>query len=177
MRSRAIGLLYLLAAVGCERACASATDNAGTAVAVKQDCPTGLARCVNGAVEITEGRATCPGCPCGWKRVQVCQKGCIAEGLELVRDPADAPTLCAESKLAAMPPPGEVPLVNCPAGDRFWCHDHTVFACPQGASAVPVNICTYGCREEGDGLGDPSIDIGGASRLLCLDHRRVTGDP
>src|SRR5260370_24747432 len=108
---RDMTLLYIafgaMALPACERGCLS-KDNAGTAMAVKQDCPTGLVRCLSGSIEATEGREACPGCGCAWKRIRVCEQGCAIEGVELVREPSATGPLCkgpAQPDLATLPKP------------------------------------------------------------------------
>src|SRR5258706_15411702 len=105
MRSFAMQLVYIASAVAaCDRGCAKNDTTLASAVVVKQDCPPGLARCVSGAVEVTEGRATCPGCPCAWKRIEVCERGCAVENVELVRDVHAAHGLCTLAAVATLPP-------------------------------------------------------------------------
>jgi hypothetical protein len=161
----------------CDRGCVSkmtlGDSPVSSAMAVKQDCPPGLARCVEGAVEITEGRAMCPTCPCTWKRVEVCSKGCVIENVELVRDPERAKSLCKGAHVAATTPEADAGAGECPnEGERFFCHHATVFACP-GASAVPVATCTNGCADDGETLAEPSLDIASATALMCAPDRRV----
>lgn len=147
-------------------------------MSVKQDCPTGLARCTEGAVEITEGRTACPGCPCAWKRVKVCSRGCIVEDVTFVRDPRAAESLCRPSTaehFATNPPLDAAADEACTnEGERFLCRHGTVFACPS-ASAVPVALCTNGCADEGETVADPSIDIAAATALMCGHDPGVLG--
>jgi hypothetical protein len=144
-----------------------------SALAVKQDCPTGLARCTEGAVEITTGRESCANCPCEWKRVKVCDKGCIAPDVELVRDPSAAETLCKGLPVSATTPAADAGDDVCPnEGERFLCRHGTVYACP-GASAVPVATCTNGCADDGETLADANVDIASASALMCAHDRHV----
>jgi hypothetical protein len=166
-----ISLLYILASAGACR-CQQPSNEIGSIVAIKQDCPTGLARCVSGAVEVTEGRATCPGCPCAWKRIQVCDRGCSLENVELLREPRDAPSLCKGLPSPATYPQDGGDSVTCPdESDRFFCHGSNVYACPRSSSAVAVATCTFGCASEGETLGEPSVDIGIATSVMCRhDH-------
>ena len=168
-------LLYILACLPACRGCEQPKDEIGPVVAIKQDCPSGLARCVSGAVEVTEGRATCPGCPCAWKRVKVCDQGCRLEGAELLREPRDAPALCK-----GLPASATFPLQDggdsdtCPdESDRYFCHGSNVYACPKGSSAVAVATCTFGCAAEGETLADPAVDIGIATSIMCRHDRAV----
>ena len=161
-------LLYIaLSLVACDlRRCDR--NNAAEAVAVKQDCPTGLARCVGGAVEVSEGHTACSGCPCAYERVRTCVAGCVVEGLELVREPEQAGTLCKPAgALAVSVPPSDAGGATCPSGARFSCQAGTVYACPSGTSAVPVTVCTLGCVKEGETLDDPAVDVAGATAMMC----------
>jgi len=155
----------------CDRGCEH-EKQLESAVAVKQDCPTGLARCIAGVVEVTEGEPACAGCPCGWRRLTACPSGCAVENEELVREPRDAPSLCRGGKPVSAPPPVDAGTTTCPnEGERFVCRSSTVFACPKGSSAVPVAVCTNGCAREDEALSDPSVDVGGATTVMCRrDH-------
>ncbi len=170
-------------AAACDRGCVSKAtlgdSPVASALSVKQDCPTGLARCTEGAVEITEGRVACPSCPCAWKRVKVCTRGCIAEDVTFVRDARFAETLCRATttgRFSTNPPPDAGTDEPCPnEGERFLCRRGMVFACPS-ASAVPVALCTHGCADEGETVADPSIDIAAATALMC-SHDPSALDP
>jgi len=146
-------------------------------VVVKQDCPTGLARCVTGAVEVSTGRVACSGCPCAWTRTVVCERGCAIEDVELVREASEAKTLCK-----GLPGPATVPPIDagattpCPdESDRFWCRGGTVHACPGRGPAVPVSVCTFGCAADDETLAQPSIDVATATAVMCRHDRAVTG--
>jgi hypothetical protein len=163
-----ISLLYILVSANACR-CERPNDEISPVVANKQDCPSGIARCVSGAVEVAEGRASCPGCPCAWKRIKVCERGCSLENVELLREPGEAISLCK-----GLPGPATYPQqdagdsVTCPdESDRFFCHGSNVYACPRASSAVAVATCTFGCASEGETLGEPSVDIGIATSVMC----------
>jgi hypothetical protein len=177
MRSLFMPLLYILASASACRGCEQPDNVIGSVVAVKQDCPPGLARCVAGAVEVTEGRASCPNCPCAWKRVRVCDRGCAVENVELVREGKEATSLCK-----GLPAPATFPdldasslSVTCPdESDRFFCHRSNVYACPRGSSAVAVATCTFGCASDDETLADPAVDIGIATSVMCRHDPAVT---
>jgi len=148
----------------------------GSALAVKQDCPPNMARCVEGAVEVSEGRATCPTCPCAWRRVGACDAGCAAETVELAREPLDPATLCrSDSTSFARLPDPSADGGACPTDARFFCGRGVIFACPPGAPGVAVNVCTFGCEREDESLDEPNVDIAAATSLLCRRHRTDSG--
>jgi hypothetical protein len=164
--------LSMLAVTGCERGCVrewtGGDGSLGKAATQQQDCPTGMARCVEGAVEVAEGRAPCPTCLCSWRRVLGCDAGCAAEQVELARDPLEPATFCRSSTNAfAALPPAKVAPARCPADARFLCHGGLVFACPPSSDSVAVNECTFGCEREDESLDEPSVDIGAATLLMC----------
>ncbi len=172
MVTRASLMCLALSMVGCERGClrrvVEGDTSLGSAVAASQDCPTGMGRCVGGAVEVAEGRSACPTCPCSWRRVLSCDAGCAAEQVELPRVPLDPQAFCRTSSSGfAHAPPPTVEAPRCPADARFLCHRGTVFACPPGSEGVAVNECTFGCELEDESLDAPSVDIGAATSLMC----------
>ena len=96
-----------------------------------------------------------------------CDKGCAIENEVLVREPGQAATLCKRVRTDVTPAPPDAGSIQCPAeGERFVCQSGTVHACP-GTSSVPVGVCSFGCAVEGETLGDPSVDILGATSVLC----------
>ncbi len=106
------GLVFLLLASACDRGCASRwiagrKESVATAPSVfgpALDCPDGLARCVGGVLELSElARIPLPckaseshsQCVCPWRAAGECPHGCLAEGVEVVSAPEQAPTrLC-----------------------------------------------------------------------------------
>jgi hypothetical protein len=140
-----------------------------SAMAVKQDCPTGLARCASGAVEVTEGHPSCSGCACAWKRLEVCERGCVLpDGVELVREPSVAGSLCRLGSPSSTLPPADAGGVACPnEGERFLCRKGTIYACPQANPGVPVAVCSFGCAQEDETLDNASVDIAVASNVMC----------
>jgi hypothetical protein len=146
-------------------------------MAVKQDCPTGLARCIDGVVEVSAGRSSCPSCPCAWTRQLGCPSGCAIENEELVREPNEAASLCKSLQVPATRPALDAGSATCPnEGERFLCQAGTVWACPKNDSAVPVAVCTRGCAREGETLEDPRVDVGGATSVMCIRDNAVV-DP
>jgi hypothetical protein len=145
-----------------------------SAMAVKQDCPTGMARCVGGAVEVTAGHPSCTGCPCAWQRLEVCEQGCVLEGVELVREPSAARSLCKADKHASQPPMADAGSIECPnEGERFLCRHGTIYACPKANPGVPVAVCAFGCVQEDETLESVSVDISVATSIMCRVDRLV----
>jgi hypothetical protein len=139
------------------------------------DCPAGLARCVEGAVEIAQvfrHPEPCTGqaeqCACPWQVVGRCPGACVSDGVSLPLTAARAVRqLCAPGPAdpaAGQPPPlGSPPPVAC--GDEpYRCTGSKVVACP---AARIVASCTTGCSEEGQTLDDPVVDDPAAVYLLC----------
>jgi hypothetical protein len=141
------------------------------------DCPDGLARCSDGRVEVTR-LATIPqpcrgpqsACGCPWAYVAECDRGCVADGLEVVMDRARAPVqLCADGAdgadrahaVIAAAEEGErgeragVGLVECDEGELYRCVGDGVVDC---ARRAVVARCLRGCSAESasveDGLED-----------------------
>ena len=139
------------------------------------DCPAGLARCVEGAIQVSRAfrhPEPCKGvaeeCACPWQLVGRCAGGCVADGvsLPLAAERAER-QLCAlvptDPPVAEPPPLGSSPPVSC-SDEPYRCVGSWVLACP--ARRV-VAKCTRGCAEEGETLDDPSVDDPAAVYLLC----------
>jgi hypothetical protein len=140
------------------------------------DCPDGLARCRAGTVEVSRLAAIpqpCkrppPQCDCPWELAGECERGCVAEGLELVVERSLAPIqLCAPApdiaaavrSTRATPPSG-----GCEEGQLYRCSGADVVACHENAV---VGTCVRGCFAP-----DAAIQAGGpvsreaAFALLC----------
>ncbi len=174
-------LAALSGTAACERGClsrrVSASLDAGGGVQdplAVVDCPAGVLRCRTGVVERHATATACATCTCPWVGTgTVCESGCVAEDVELVRDEAEAPTLCSASPtaLAAFAPdaPPDAGAWACTDdGARFQCHAGTVYGC--AGEGVPVAQCVYGCVEEGDGVDEVSVDVARARALLCRRH-------
>jgi len=174
---------------GCQRGCArewideSGVGEHGTVVPPGAaplnavDCPDGLARCAGGVVEVSRlARIPQPctgspeGCACPWERAADCDRGCAADGLEVVIPRSQAPVqLCAPTPDAgplavAPPPPGETPR-GCEEGQLYRCVAGDVIACRDNAVAAH---CVHGCFAE-DAALDDDVDVGreAAFAILC----------
>ena len=142
------------------------------------DCPSGLARCVGGTVEVARAfRHPSPcgnpeACNCPWDVVGVCETTCVALGAEVSIDgPRAIRQLCAPSgaTLAFVRPPLASDRVLPPPagacdGDPFVCVGGAVVSCEP--SAHVVGVCVQGCADEvsltSDGLSDSQAVV-----LLC----------
>jgi hypothetical protein len=139
------------------------------------DCPDGLARCSGGVIEASrlaripqpcQGRPEA--CTCPWDRVGDCDRGCVADDVELVIPRERAlPQLCAPDRDAGAftrGPAGEVPR-GCDEGQLYRCAAGSVVACHENAV---VATCVRGCFEEGAAIDeDEPIEREAAFAILC----------
>lgn len=196
-----LSITSCLGATACERGCVSswlaskgATENgpAGGSASLPLnavDCPDGLARCVDGVIEVSRVFAyasPCAGppdqCRCPWDRLGACDRGCTAEDVEIVlaRDKAAA-QLCAPSAAPAARAFARAPLES-GAGDRatlvppralcegelYRCVGGSVVACAtDGGEPSAIATCVRGCAEEASYLDDDRVTRDQAVALLC----------
>ena len=179
-------LLFFLG--GCQRGCASewlaahgigqdpkSGAASGSLRLDEVDCAGGLARCVGGALELSQAfrhPEPCTGpaerCVCPWETADRCENGCVAEGLEVPLSLARAKRqLC--SPLPSAPPAARPPapgvLAPAPCGDEgYRCTGASVVECDP---LRVLAICTRGCAEEGETLEDPDLLGPAAVALLC----------
>jgi hypothetical protein len=145
------------------------------------DCPDGLARCSDGRVEVSRLGSIprpCRGpesvCGCPWAYVAECDRGCVADGLEVVMDPARAPVqLCAPDvdALTAAREEGEraAPgLVGCDEGQLYRCSGDAIVDCTRH---TVVASCVRGCSDESasveDGIEGHLVTREAAFAILC----------
>jgi hypothetical protein len=177
-------LLLALALGGCERGCARSWFEQhgvseqgiappGAPMINAIDCTDGLARCVEGVVEVSRVATIpqpCNGksgpCECPWERAGDCDLGCVADGATLVVDREKAlAQLCA-----ARPDAG--PRVR-PALQAAECDEDVLYRCAGGAVVSceqhsVVALCERGCATEGGDIGiDVHVDRVGAFAILC----------
>ena len=179
-------LAFLLLASGCERGCARTWLNehgvrggqvkppaASPLTAV--DCPDGLARCSAGVVEVsrlTSIPQPCKGsseeCACPWDRLGECERGCVADELDVVVERgaalrqlcAPSPEAGAVARVLASPPPS-----RCDEEQLYRCAGSSIVSCAEHAV---VGICTRGCTSEGASLeGDNPVTREAAFAILC----------
>lgn len=177
--------VLLLLLCGCQRGCARAWFErhgvgepggapAGGGMINAIDCPDGLARCVDGVVEVSR-LATLPrpcvgrpeGCTCPWERAGECDRGCVVSSVEpLVMEPARAlGQLCAPA-----PDAGSLTRLASRAGQceedvQYRCSGGAVIAC---AERSVVAVCERGCAGEGSEIGsEMPVDREGAFAILC----------
>jgi hypothetical protein len=108
--------------------------------------------------------------------VDKCDRGCAAEGTEVVvSEERAAARVCAIDP--ANPVARPAPLAVAPAGacagadEGFRCVQSLVLACEPGDGATPsarvVAACTRGCFREAESLREEEADVEGATRILC----------
>ncbi len=139
------------------------------------DCPAGLARCVEGAVELSQAfrhPEPCKGgpesCACPWQTVGRCPGACVADEVSVPLSVERASKqLCAigpgEPPVAQPPPLGTPPTVIC-GEEPYRCAQSEVVGCPSGQI---IATCLRGCASEGEALDDPTVDATAAVYLLC----------
>lgn len=142
------------------------------------DCPDGVARCVGGVVEASRLAVIaqpCVGppekCACPWERLGGCERGCVAEDVELVMPRARAFTqLCAPASADVIArPPAQgvaVPSGLC-TGDLHRCASGIVVACDGVGNALALATCVSGCAEEGSALDEEGLSRDQVVALLC----------
>ncbi len=183
-RGRGALLLLLVGLCGCERGCARAWfDQHGMGETARPgpgpmmnaiDCPDGLARCVDGVVEVSR-LATLPqpcsgsaeACECPWQRAGDCERACVVEGATLVVERGSAVRqLCAPlPEAGSHVVPVLQPAPDCDEDVLYRCAAGAVTACAQHAV---VARCEAGCAVEGSEIGDDvAIDREGAFAILC----------
>jgi hypothetical protein len=152
------------------------------------DCPAGLARCVDGVIELSQaGRhpEPCSGSPesclCPWSVVGRCDGACVAGDVAVPFTVSQAKAqLCAQGPMdapvAAPPPLGAVAPVQVARGpsatptpspcedERYRCSDGRVIDCGGGRI---VASCLRGCAVDGATLDDESVGEAAAVLLLC----------
>jgi hypothetical protein len=197
-RSRASAVLALAALAfgvsACERGCLSewlaersanprregARDGAPSFDLGGTDCSDGLARCVEGRVEIsvaghvshpcTSSREKPGTCECPWQIAGQCEAGCVKDGVEVVATPDVARAqLCAVTEPLLRPLlPAEAAAVSICAEEGVSCVDGVVRACAlRGQPAAAIGACVHGC---GPGIGVEPGDVltgNGPAAILC----------
>jgi hypothetical protein len=178
-------LCFVLACLaGCERGCAKSwladrgiggdprTSPSAIVPLNAIDCPDGLARCRDGVVEaslLATVPAPCVGeaCACPWTRVATCERGCTADGVEMVveRDEAED-RLCAPTAGAlALPAQATTPLTPCDIRG-YRCDGAVLEQCDDdGAPPRAVAVCTHRCA--GATIDADGVTNDQAISLLC----------
>lgn len=145
------------------------------------DCSDGLARCVDGEVEVSvaahvphpcssPGEKPGGGCECPWQRVGRCETACVKDGLEVLATAEVARVqLCAAPEPLLRPLlPNELTSVSICAEEGVSCIDGVVRACAQRGQPVRLIAgCAAGCAS---GVGVDVEDVGpsdGRAAILC----------
>jgi hypothetical protein len=134
------------------------------------DCPDGLARCIEGQVEVSrlaKLARPCRGpegvCSCPWEPIGSCARGCVVDGLEVLMDRGLATTqLCLPEldagRPAAVSQPARVATATCDEGELYRCTAGEVIDCD--ARSV-IASCSRGCSAEGAAVDDTSPTMPG----------------
>jgi hypothetical protein len=144
------------------------------------DCSDGLARCVDGRVEVSvAGHVPSPctaprerpgSCACAWAPAATCAAGCVKDGIEVVASAEVArDQLCASPEPLLRPlSPTEVLTVPICAEDGASCVDGRVQVCTsRGQPALLLGACAKGCAT---GIGVEPGDLltgDGPAAILC----------
>jgi hypothetical protein len=140
------------------------------------DCPDGLARCIDGEVEISrlakislpcngpEGACTCP-----WDALASCVRGCVVDGVQFVMEPTRAEEqLCVPAPDAGrlvVDRPATGALASCEEGELFRCAAGAVVDCNAHSA---IASCARGCSAEGASIDDAaSVGREAAYAILC----------
>jgi len=136
------------------------------------DCPDGLARCVDGVVEVSRlaevpARCSGKGCACPWDALAKCPRGCAAPGVEVLAH--GVPTrVCAAAADQGLARPAGAPAVGtCGEPGLTTCAGAVVVVC-EAAGPRAVGVCARGCIEDGEALEDLRDD---AARVALLCRR------
>ena len=146
------------------------------------DCSPGLARCVGGLVELSVEAhlpSTCTpteksgSCACPWSPGPRCERGCVADGLEVLATTVEAAgeQLCRPDPAAPVVRPllpTEVALATICAAEAVTCEDGIIRTCAAvGQPARFVAACAHGCAQ-GVGLAPEDFLTGdGPAPILC----------
>jgi hypothetical protein len=173
----------LVGLCGCEKGCArswfqqhgvgGAPSASPGALLNAIDCPDGLARCVEGVVEVSR-LATIPmpcagragGCECPWEREGDCDRGCVASGANVVMERDRAlRQLCVQAPDGGPAVRATLEPADCDDEVLYRCAGGAVVSCAQRAV---IGRCDRGCAMEGGDIGvDVPVDREGAFAILC----------
>jgi hypothetical protein len=188
--ARVLVPVLVVGLAGCERGCLSnwLTERGvggdkpvigkGSLPVQGVDCPDGLARCEDGVVRVSRAysypvpcKESPEQCTCPWVNVGACERGCVAESIELVmRRALAAEQLCAPASgsaagvLARPPDPAFEVRPGWCEGESYRCEGGAVVACVDSPSALAA--CVKGCAEEGTTV-DEEIPHEAAIAILC----------
>jgi hypothetical protein len=147
----------------------------GVAPMSARDCPDGLARCAGGVVEVSR-LASIPepcsappeSCVCPWERLGECERGCVADGLEIAAERSVAlPQLCAPSVDSGTPARivTAAQAADCDEDVAWRCSGGAVVSCAEHRVA---GVCNRGCFAEDTELGiDVPVGREAAFAILC----------
>jgi hypothetical protein len=143
------------------------------------DCPDGLARCVDGVIEVSRlatialpCNAPADKCQCPWDRIGNCDHGCVVDDLDLVMPRTRAfAQLCAPAAadVIARPPAQGIALPSgvC-GGELYRCVGGTIVVCNDGpGDPIALATCVRGCAEEASALDEEGLTKDQVAALLC----------
>jgi hypothetical protein len=189
-------VVAVLGLAGCERGCLARTlsdrrtdapDAAATFDLGGTDCSDGLARCVDGRIEVSRAahlpHPCAPSgaspedrrrlCECPWDLAGRCASGCAVDGVEVVATADVAATqLCAALEPIARPMTPADPRVDgvC-ASEEVRCESGVVRVCDApGRPVRPVAVCLDGCEPAigwPEGVPGERATGAGAGAILC----------
>ncbi len=181
---RGFCFLSFLVLTGCSRGCGArwlADKGVGEEGRAKKaspflgggtDCPAGLARCSEGAVEVSRAgfvEPTCKagekGCACPWERVDECRMGCESDDLvvDLPRETA-AKQLCKAAESAFSTIQGGS-TTRCELFG-YTCSDGVVTRCGAGGEGRIVGRCHRACVQVSNPVED-LVEESAALGVLC----------
>jgi hypothetical protein len=180
----------LLLVAGCDKGCAARVDEMGNSRTDPNgtgkgslplrgvDCPDGLSRCAGQAVQASRlytyelpCKGTAEQCTCPWDNVAGCERGCVAENVELVmkKDRA-ALQLCAPGAgdVLTGPPPKDLVFAAmlCDSAS-YRCSQGVVVKCGEG-EPLALAACVRGCADEDTVVGDDEATRDQAFAILCV---------
>lgn len=185
-----------LAILGCDRGCLARVtgrgepppDPGGVTALDGTDCSDGLARCVEGRLELARaahlpypcgkpGEATRV-CACPWETVDRCRNGCALDGTTVFAE-GDAGVvltqLCRPDEVVARPVNAADPPAAGVCNTEGWaCVNGVVRACAgAGMPIQPLAVCIHGCEAATglpEGESPPLVEgksVDGATAILC----------
>ncbi len=139
------------------------------------DCPDGLARCIDGTVEVSRlGERTRPcrgperSCECPWEPLDRCGRRCVAEGIEVVMDRGRALVQLCEGDADAGPVQSEAApsLAMCDEEQLYRCRASAIVDC---LAHRTVLSCPRGCVADGASIDDADGPVAreAAFAILC----------
>ena len=111
-------------------------------------------------------RGTVEACTCPWDRAVDCERGCVADDVEVVLDRgAAAAQLCAPGPEAGALVRPMTQAADCEETSLYRCAGGLVVSCSERAA---VAACLHGCAREGSDIGvEQTVSREAAFAILC----------